>query len=668
MTEHTAVGSGPGSEPELVWSPDPALARNSQVEKFRRAVNDRLRLGLAGYHDLWRWSVSDLAGYWQAVADFYDVRFSAAYDQVLAEERMPGARWFPGSRLNYTDHVLRHQEADGPALVHVTESGERSEISWPELRRQVAALARTLRGLGIGEGDRVVGYLPNTPHAVVAFLAAAAVGATWAVCGQDFAASGAADRLAQLDPAVLVTVDGYEHRGKRFDRRAEVSALAELLPTVRAVVTVPSLGLPTPRFRGPDAVSWADATAGDPELDTAQVAFDHPLWVVFTSGTTGKPKGIVHGHGGVLLSHLAQLGLQFDIGPSDRWFWYTTPTWMLWNLNVSVLLLGACLVTYAGDATHPETGRLWQLAEETSATLFGASAGYLAISEKQRLTPRATYGLAALKTVGSTGAPLADSVYHWARQAVGDHVPLVSVTGGTEVVGAFAGGAPTLPVRVGRIPGPVLGVALDAWSEDGRPVRDTVGELVITRPVPSMPLRFWDDPGDQRYRESYFAAYPGVWRHGDWVTFWSDDLTLTVHGRSDATLNRGGVRLGSAEINHAAERLPEIVEAMTLGIEDSDGGYWMPLFVVLSPGEVLTDGLRTRLVEEIRSTLSRRHVPDDVVPVDSLPHTRTGKKIEIPIKRILQGARPEDVVSREAVDDWAALERFTTLRRRSPDR
>jgi acetoacetyl-CoA synthetase len=320
-------------------------------------------------------------------------------------------------------------------------------------------------------------------------------------------------------------------------------------------------------------------------------------------------------------------------------------------------------VTYAGDATHPEAGRLWQVAEETGATLFGASAGYLALSEKSGLAPRSAYGLAALKTVGSTGAPLAESVYHWSREAVGMHVPLVSCTGGTDVVGAFAGGAPTLPIRVGRISGPVLGVALDAWSEDGHPVRDTVGELVITRPMPSMPLRFWDDPGDRRYLESYFATYPGVWRHGDWVTFWSEDLSLTVHGRSDATLNRGGVRLGSAEINQAAERLPEITEAMALGVEEPDGGYWMPLFVVLSPGATLTDQLRDRLVQEISSTLSRRHVPDDIVPVASLPHTRTGKKIEVPIKRILQGARPQDVVGQEAVDDWAALERFAVLRR-----
>ncbi|MFJ9381227.1 acetoacetate--CoA ligase [Streptomyces sp. NPDC101455] len=668
MTENTAVRPDTATKPDLVWAPDPILARNSQIERFRRAVEDRHGLRLGGYHDLWRWSVDDLTGYWEAVADFYDVQFSAPYDCVLGEERMPGACWFPGARLNYADQVLRHHRADGPALVHVTESGERSETSWAELTRQIAAFAHTLRGLGIGEGDRVVGYLPNTPHAVVAFLAAAAVGATWAVCGQDFASSGAADRLGQLDPAVLVTTDGYEHRGTRHDRRAEVAALVDLLPTLRTVVTVTHLGLPEFALQGPDVIPWADATSGEPGLATAQVGFDHPLWVVFTSGTTGRPKGIVHGHGGVLLSHLAQLGLQFDMGSSDRWLWYTTPTWMLWNLNVSVLLLEACLVTYSGDVAHPEPDRLWRLAEETGATLLGASAGYLAISEKLGLTPRATYGLATLKAVGSTGAPLAESVYGWAREAVGEHVQLVSCTGGTDVVGAFAGGAPILPVRAGRISGPVLGVALDAWAEDGRSVRDTVGELVITRPMPSMPLRFWDDPGDRRYRESYFTTYPGVWRHGDWVTLWSQDLTMTVHGRSDATLNRGGVRMGSAEINHAAEGLPEITEAMALGIEEPDGGYWMPLFVVLRPGETLTDGLRSRLVEEIASTLSRRHVPDDIMSVVSLPHTRTGKKIEIPIKRILQGARPDDVVAREAVDDWAALERFTTLRRQSGER
>ncbi|QSE90658.1 acetoacetate--CoA ligase [Rhodococcus pseudokoreensis] len=663
MTEGTADRPGPAATADVIWSPNPDTARNSQIERFRNYVNNRHTLALDDYQALWRWSVEDLAGYWSTLAEFYDIQFSSDYTCVLATETMPGAQWFPGGRLNYADQVLRHRASEGSAIVHVAESGDRSEMSWSELHRQVAALARSLRDVGVREGDRVVGYLPNIPQAAVAFLAAAAVGATWAVCGQDFAANGAADRLGQLGPVVLVTADGYEHRGQRYDRRAEVSTLVGLLPTLRAVVTVPTLGLAPREPRDLREISWLDATAGESELSTAQVPFDHPLWVVFTSGTTGKPKGIVHGHGGVLLAHIAQLGLQFDTGPRDRWFWYTTPTWMLWNLNVSTLLLGACLITYAGDATYPEADRLWQVTEDTGATLFGASAGYLGLSETQGLTPRATYGLSALRTVGSTGAPLAESVYGWASAAVGEHIPLVSSTGGTDVVGAFAGGAPTLSVRAGRISAPVLGVALDSWSHDGKPVRDTVGELVITRPMPSMPLRFWNDPGGERLRDSYFSTYPGVWRHGDWVTIWSDDLSMTVHGRSDATLNRGGVRLGSAEINHAAERLPEVLEAMALGIEEPGGGYWMPLFVVLRPGEILTESIRDRLVEQIGSRLSRRHVPDDIVAVDALPHTKTGKMLEIPIKRILQGADPADVVSREAVDDWAALARFTALRR-----
>lgn len=644
--------------PVPIWTPDPVAAAESEIERFRRWVNARYGEELADYRALWRWSVSDLESFWVGVWDFFDVQSSSPYDAVLETDRMPGARWFTGARLNYAEHVLRHPPTDDPAVIEVHEAGNQNRLSWRELRRQTLALARTLREMGVRPGDRVAGYLPNCSAAIVAFLASASVGAVWSACGPDYSAAGATDRLGQLAPTLLIAADGYHHAGRVIDRREDVRALVDALPSLICCIEVPYVGLgrvPLPTTR---VLSWQEATAGSAEPSFEQVPFDHPLWVLFTSGTTGKPKGIVHGHGGVLLEHVAQLGLQFEITARDRFFWYTTTNWMMWNLQVSALCLGATVLAYDGSPTYPDAGRMWEVVGEHGITVFGTSPGYLLASEKASLKPGTDHDLSGLRVLGSTGAPLGARSYFWVHDNVGAHVQLCSTSGGTDVVGSFMGGAATVPVYAGEISAPTLGVAMDAWSPEGTPLRDRMGELVVTRPIPSMPLCFWNDPDAKLYHEAYFATFPGVWRHGDWVTITSRG-TIIIHGRSDATLNRNGVRLGSSDIYSAVEQFPEIAEAVVVGIEEPNGGYWMPMFVVLAPGSELTDELCSRINGHIRSSVSPRHVPDEIVAVPALPHTRTGKKVEVHVKRVLQlGMKAVDGA---AVDDPTLLDMFAQI-------
>jgi acetoacetyl-CoA synthetase len=606
------------------------------------------------YWSLWQWSVQDLPAFWAAVWEWFGVDSPTGYAQPLADDRMPGARWFTGAHVNYVRQVFRAPRTDRPAVIDVAEPGTRPTrtVSWDELRRQVGALAATLTGLGVRPGDRVVGYLPNTAEAVIAFLATAGIGAVWSSCGQDYAADAAADRFAQLEPVVLIAADGYHYAGRARDRREAVAALRRRLPGLRATIAYQRIGLPLD-----DVLPWDEAVAGAGDPAPAEVPFDHPLWVLFSSGTTGVPKGIVHGHGGVLLEHLKALSLHLELGFGDTYFWYTSPSWMVWNYQVSGLLTGATIVCYDGSPTHPATDTLWRIAAEHRVTLLGASPGYLLACAKAGVDPRTEYDLSALATVGSSGSALPAESYHWVASHVGERVRVVSTSGGTDVVSAFAGAAASVPIVPGELSVPCLGVALDAWDEHGRSVRDSVGELVVTRPMPSMPLRLWNDPDGVRYREAYFSAYPGVWRHGDWITI-TGRGSVVVHGRSDSTLNRNGVRMGSADIYRAVEKLPEITEALVIGAEQPDGGYWMPLFVVLQPGTALDDALTARIRAAIRDEASPRHIPDEIRVVPSIPHTRTGKKLEVPVKRILQGAPPQTVADHRAVDAPEALAWF----------
>ncbi|SDE02788.1 acetoacetate--CoA ligase [Rhodococcus tukisamuensis] len=648
--------------PAPQWVPTAADVADARITDFTRWVERRHAVTLPDYGALWEWSVDDLDGFWRAVWDYFDVQSQTPVGAALAEEKMPGAVWFPGTRLNYVDQVLRHERPDRPALVYSAEqAGSDVEVSWAELRRQVGALAATLRGHGVGPGDRVVGYLPNVPEAVIAFLATASIGAVWSACGQDYSANAALDRLGQLAPVVLVTADGYSFGGKVHHRGEAVEQLREGLPSLNLTVQLSRFGADSGLGASGAVMSWADATAGDAPLEPVSVDFDHPLWVVFSSGTTGLPKGIVHGHGGVLLEHLKSIALQNDVGRESTLFWYTSPSWMMWNFQVAGLLVGATVVCYDGSPSYPATDSLFALAARHRATLLGTSPGYVLAVAKAGLVPRRDHDLAALRAVGITGSTLPASSSLWLSENVGAAVPVYSISGGTDVVSAFVGGVPTVPVWPGELSARYLGVALDAFDETGRPVRDQVGELVVTRPMPSMPVRFWNDPGDARYRDSYFDTFPGVWRHGDWITV-TDRGSVVVHGRSDSTLNRNGIRMGSADIYQAVEALPEIAEALVIGAEQPDGGYWMPLFVVLAEGAVLDDALRERIRSAIREQASPRHVPDQIVEAPGIPHTRTGKKLEVPIKRIFQGADANRILDRTAIDapeliDWYLAQR-----------
>ncbi|WP_406140079.1 acetoacetate--CoA ligase [Streptomyces sp. NBC_01089] len=641
-----------------VWLPGPD-AEDTQLARFATYAGERTGRSFPGYRELWQWSVEDLPGFWSAVWDWSGIISDTSYGTVLDDSAgMPGARWFTRARLNYAEHALRAGRDEDVALISVAEDGAVTETDRATLRRDVSALAAWLRMVGVGPGDRVAGYLPHTQHAVIAFLAAASIGAVWSACGQDYATAGAAGRLSQLEPIVLFAADGYRWNGKEYDRRAESARLRAALPSVRHLVRVPNLGLPvTEGESGGPSVTWAEATAVDAEPEFARLPFDAPLWVLYSSGTTGVPKGIVHGHGGVLVEHHKVVGLHHDVRAGDRFLWYTNTNWMMWNLLVSGLLVGAAIVLYDGSPTFPDTDRLWQLSEDHRVSVLGVSPGYLLASEKAGLSPGRDHGLGALRSIGCTGAPLPAASSLWARDHVGERVQLTSVSGGTDVVTGFAGGATTVPVWPGELSVPLLGVALDSWDEEGRPVRGDVGELVVTRPMPSMPVYFWNDADGSRYREAYFERWPGVWRHGDWLTI-TDHGGMVLSGRSDSTLNRGGVRLGSADVHAVVEGLPAVHESLVIGAELPDGGYWMPLFVVLEPGHELDDALREEITTTLRTQASPWHVPDTVIAVPAVPHTRTGKKLEVPVKRVLQGVAPERVVNPEAVDDYAALQYF----------
>lgn len=642
-----------------LWTPTDTDVEHARVTEFTRFVEERHEVTLPDYAALWRWSIDDIESFWKAVWDYFDIRSTIEPASVLEGHGMPGAQWFPGVELNYVDQVVRHARGDRAAIVHASEDGSTRTVTWSEMIAQAGALAGTLSDAGVRRGDRVVGYLPNVPEAVIAFLATASLGAVWAACGQDYSAAAALDRLGQLDPAALITASGYVYGGAFRDKDADVNTLAEGLPTVRTVVTIGdaagTVGSAGTVGTAGIRLNWADATATPRELAPVAVPFDHPLWVVFSSGTTGRPKGIVHGHGGVLLEHLKSVALHSDLGPDDVFFWYTSPSWMMWNFQVAGLLVGATIVCTDGNPAFPRTDALWGIAAAQGVTYLGTSPGYVLACIKADAHPGADHDLSSLRAIGITGSAMPATSSIWLSEKVGAHVPVFSISGGTDVVSAFAGGVRTVPVWAGELSVPFLGVALDAFDEAGRSVHGAVGELVVTEPMPSMPVRFWNDPDGTRYRDAYFDTYPGIWRHGDWISV-TERGSVVVHGRSDATLNRNGIRMGSADIYQAVESLDEVTEALVLGMEQPDGGYWMPLFVVVPDG--LTAELRERIVAVIRTQASPRHVPDDIVAAPAIPHTRTGKKLEVPLKKMFQGAAATTALDTSAVDDPEAVRWF----------
>jgi acetoacetyl-CoA synthetase len=641
-----------------MWTPRPEDIARAQITEFAEFAATRAGRDFAGYDDLLRWSVEDLPGFWGCVWDFFDITADREGDVVLADDTMPGAVWFPGARLNLVEQVFRDRPDDGIAVLELDENGRREQVTWSGLRDAVASVAAVLRERGVGVGDRVVGYLPNSSEAVIAFLATASLGAVWSACGMDYAPSAALGRFGQLEPLVLFAADGYRNGGKRYDRAASVAEVRAGLATLRATISVDRLGAGAI----PDSIAWADAVSRTEQLSAVCVPFEHPLWVLFSSGTTGLPKGIVHGHGGVLLEHLKAVALQSDLGPGDVFWWYTTPSWMMWNFQIAGLLVGATIVCYDGSPAYPTTDAVWRLAAELGVTMLGTSPAYLSACAKAGVRPGSEHDLSALRTLGVTGSTLPTPLFHWVAANVGDRVQIASITGGTDVVTAFAGGAPTVPVWAGEISTAYLGVALDAFDEQGRGVRDEVGELVVTRPMPSMPVMFWNDPDGSRYRDAYFDTFPGVWRHGDFVTI-TGHGSVIMHGRSDATLNRNGIRMGSADIYEAVEQIPEITEALVIGVDQADGGYWMPLFVTLREGVDLDDELTARIRSTIREHASPRHVPDEVYAAPAIPHTRTGKKLEVPVKRMLQGGVTGKAFDAGSVDDPDVIDWYLEIGR-----
>jgi acetoacetyl-CoA synthetase len=652
----TTAGRG-----EKLWEPSEAARERATLTRYLRWLEETRGLSFPDYQALWEWSVGDLEAFWASIWEFGGVRAAAPYERVLGRREMPGAEWFPGARLNYAENVLAAAPGDQPAIVARSETRPDVELSWDEVRTQVARAAAGLRALGVGPGDRVVAYLPNIPETVVAFLATASIGATWSSAAPEFGARSVIDRFGQIEPRVLLAVDGYRYGGRDFDRLETVAALQREIPGLRHTVVLPYL---REDASAPDAMTWEQLlSAGDGELRFEAVPFDHPLWVLYSSGTTGLPKAIVQGHGGILLEQLKKGHLHLDLHPGDRMFWFTTTGWMMWNFLVGCLLPGATILLYDGNPAHPGLDVLWRFAADARMTCFGTSASYVASCLKEEVAPARHHRLDALRSVGSTGSPLAPEGFDWVYEEVGSDLWLFSTSGGTDVCTAFVGGVPTLPVYRGELQGRALGCAVHAFDEAGNAVVDQVGELVITEPMPSMPLFFWNDPDGARYRDSYFDVYPGVWRHGDWIEITSRG-TAVIYGRSDSTINRQGVRMGTSEIYRAVLAVPEVVDALVVDVPRPGTEGWMPLFVVLREGEELHDELHDRIRRRIREDCSPRHVPNEVHVVEEIPRTLSGKVLEVPVKRILTGTPPHEAASRESLANPAALDWFVELARR----
>jgi acetoacetyl-CoA synthetase len=639
--------------PELLWRPSPERTERATLTRYSRWLEEAQGLRFQDYGELWAWSVAELERFWGSVAEFFDVRFAEAPRGVLGNREMPGAEWFPGARLNYAEHIFRGKNPAAVALHHASELRALDQWSWGELREHTARIASGLRALGVGAGDRVAAYLPNIPETVAAFLACASLGAIWSSAAPEFGARSVIDRFSQIEPKVLLAIDGYRYGGRDFDRRAVVREIASELPGLERVVTLGYLD-----GSGWEAGFLGSAAAGD--LEFAPLPFDQPLWVLYSSGTTGLPKAIVHGQGGILVEQLKKSHLHLDAQRDDRLFWFSTTGWMMWNFLVGVLLTDASIVLFDGNPAYPDMGTLWDLAARTGMTCFGTSAAFIGACMKAGVEPGSGRDLSALRAIGSTGSPLSPEGFRWIYDQLGPDLWLFSTSGGTDVCTAFVGGVPTLPVWLGELQGRALGCAVEAWSAEGRPLIDEVGELVITQPMPSMPVFFWGDEDGSRYRESYFSVFPGVWRHGDWIRI-TERGTAVIYGRSDSTINRGGVRMGTSEIYRAVLAVPEVLDALVIDLPREGTAGWMPLFVVLRDGASLSDELVATIKRRIREDCSPRHVPDEVRQIAQVPRTLSGKVLEVPVKRILTGTPAEEAASRESLANPEALDYFVEL-------
>jgi acetoacetyl-CoA synthetase len=643
---------------QVLWTPPADARERFLLGRFMDWLRSERGVDLSDYEELRRWSVADLEGFWSAVWDFFEIRSHEPYERVLGSREMPGAEWFPGARLNYAEHMVgRDEDVDSVAIVAHSQSRDPIELTFGDLREHVARARAGLQRLGVGPGDRVVAYLPNIPETLVAFLATASLGAIWATCPPEFGVRSVLDRLGQLEPKVLLAVAGYRWGEKHIDRRQQVAPVRAGLPSLEAVVHVPYAGGPDDAL--PDAVSWNDLLREQGELAFDPLPFAHPLYVLFSSGTTGLPKAIVHCHGGILIEHLKNHGFSWDLQPGDRLQWFTTTAWMMWNALVSTLLLRASIVMIDGNPVYPDVSFQWELAEKERPTFFGLSPAFTMACRKAGLEPGERFDLTSIRMLCEAGSPLPLEGYEWLYRQVGPDVYLNVGSGGTDVCTGIVQGYPLLPVYAGEMSAACLAVDAAAFDASGKPVVGELGELVIRQPMPSMPVGFWNDDDGSRYRAAYFDHYPGVWRFGDWIVFTERGSSM-ITGRSDATLNRGGVRLGSSEIYSVVEEFEEVLDSLVVHLEEEDE---LLLFVVLRPGLELDDGLRTRIDDALRNSLSPRHAPDTIVAVPAIPRTLTGKKLEVPVKRILTGAKVSDVAARDALVDPASIEPFADFAR-----
>ncbi|MCH6266878.1 acetoacetate--CoA ligase [Neobacillus citreus] len=646
-------------EGKLLWEPSQQFQDESNLKKFMIWLEETRGLHFDTYEQLWKWSVTSIEGFWSAVWHYFDIQAKTPYEEVLKVRKMPGAQWFPGATLNYAEHVFRNEIPEKEAIIYESENWTQGKITWAELKKNTAAIAEYLKSLGVQPGDRVVAYASNIHETITAFLACASIGAVWSSCAPEFGIMSVIDRFKQIEPKVLFAVDGYRYGGKDFDRLELVKKIQAELPTLQQTIIIRNINEEPNIGQLTNAVLWnhpLEIYTGE-ELAFEQVPFNHPLWILYSSGTTGKPKAIVQSQGGILLEHFKMMALQSNISKDDRFFWYTTTGWMMWNVVVSGLLVGSTILLYDGNPAYPNYDTLWKFAESSKMTMFGTSAGFITACMKAGLKPKEQFDLSHLKSIGSTGSPLPVSGFEWVYEHVKEDLWLVSTSGGTDICTSIVSGAPTLPVHAGELQCRALGTAVKAFNEQGEELTDEIGELVITEPTPSMPIYFWNDESGERYRDSYFDMYPGIWRHGDFIKITSRGSAI-IYGRSDATINRGGVRMGTSEIYSALEKVPEVLDSLVVDLPLSAEQSYMPLFVVLKQGTELSDDVRSRVNQAIRKDCSPRHVPNEIFVVEELPKTLNGKKLEVPIKKILMGTPVEKAVNTGSLANPDTLQYF----------
>lgn len=644
----------------LLWEPSEERKTTAKINSYIKWLGEHKNMHFQDYHALWDWSVHEIEAFWASIWDYFDLQAEEGYQTILSSHHMPGAKWFPEATVNYTEHIFRNRATSNqPAIIHTSESRKIKTVSWRQLYQDTAAMQQVLKRLGIQKGDRVVAYLPNIYEAVVAFLATASVGAIWSSASPDFGTQSVIDRFQQIEPKLFFTIDGYVYGGKAFDRTDVAAEIQSSLPTLEATIAISYLEEQATFASLQHVIHWEQAIKEAPvrPLSFTYVAFNDPLWVLFSSGTTGKPKPIVQSQGGILLEHLKALTFHVDLGEGDRFFWFTTTGWMMWNFLIGGLLTGNTIILYDGNPAYPSKGRLWQLAEETKMTVFGTSASYITSCMKDNIKPYENYDLSQLKNISSTGSPLPPEGFLWCYENVKKDLWIASASGGTDVCTAFILGVPTLPVYAGELQCRGLGAKIESFNDNGKPVIEEVGELVLTEPFPSMPIYFWNDPDGSRLKESYFNVFPGIWRHGDYLKI-TKRKTCVIYGRSDATINRGGVRIGTSEIYRAVDHIPEIADSLIVDIPQPNSDSFVPLFVVMKDGCQLTDDLKQQINQHIRAHCSPRHVPTGIYEVPDLPRTLNGKKLEIPVKKILQGKQMEQIVNKGSLHNAAALDAF----------